>query len=86
MVQMKLPKGVNLIKTGISEFVDLTQIFDQSKDYLKTKAPPSDENGIRVWRNNKASAAADAFRWQFAIKNDVGVFTFFIFFSQKRRK
>ena len=32
--------------------------------------PPLNSQGIAEWRNNKASAANDGFRWQFMVKND----------------
>ena len=32
--------------------------------------PPLNSEGIAEWRNNKASAANDGFRWQFMVKND----------------
>ena len=32
--------------------------------------PPLNSEGIAEWRNNKASAANDCFRWQFMVKND----------------
>ena len=39
--------------------------------------PPLNDQGIAEWRNNKASAANDGFRWQFMVKNDhpMGIFT-----------
>ena len=44
---------------------------------LTINHPPVNDQGIAEWRNNKASAANDGFRWQFMIKNDhpSGVFT-----------
>ena len=37
---------------------------------MSTKSPTKDENGLSIWRNNKASACNDGLRWQFAVKND----------------
>ena len=32
--------------------------------------PPIGESGFSEWKNNKASASNDGFRWQFAVTND----------------
>ena len=37
---------------------------------LAMNYPPLNSEGIAEWRNNKASAANDCFRWQFMVKND----------------
>ena len=37
---------------------------------LSINYPPLNSDGIAEWRNNKASAANDGFRWQFMVKND----------------
>ena len=37
---------------------------------LSINYPPLNSEGIAEWRNNKASAANDGFRWQFMVKND----------------
>ena len=56
---------------GEAGFWAFAHFGENTPPELKTKYPPINDQGIAEWRNNKASAANDGFRWQHLIKNDV---------------